>query len=423
MAIGQLSYQPMTGSDVARIIAASMDDSARIQAIQQQAALEQAKNVRMDIAAMIKARRDSENDAREQQLLDSKLAYDQARIEALQNGGFGGQQLLDSKLAVNDARIRAYNRSGEGSDPSGVDSYLDGIIGGESGSPATDAGNGFEGALPESGGAQVLDTSADLFGAGEIGGGGFSAGAGLGAGDPYQTALGDKLAPPSSMNPASGVRLGTDAKPSDMVGQVNVPQMPPWMAKQIKALPPKDRAMALRAWVTKSASEAFKTDKPERPIFHTMPDGSIGQWDEKTQSFITPKGVPEKPVKKIAGTLTERKAILDARSAVEKAARLVTESAGKPKRFWNDSDEELRANLAEKLSKYEMAAESAGIAPDPEVLKLEELAMKKHEEKPASVGDKVYKDESEALAAGHKAGDIIMVVNPKTGKPARARLE
>ncbi len=35
----------------------------------------------------------------------------------------------------------------------------------------------------------------------------------------------------------------------------------------------------------------------------------------------------------------------------------------------------------------------------------------------------VYQSEQEALAAGHQSGDIIMMINPATGKPAKARLK
>lgn len=37
--------------------------------------------------------------------------------------------------------------------------------------------------------------------------------------------------------------------------------------------------------------------------------------------------------------------------------------------------------------------------------------------------DQVFKDEEEALAAGFKVGDEVMLINPRTGKPARAILE
>jgi len=42
---------------------------------------------------------------------------------------------------------------------------------------------------------------------------------------------------------------------------------------------------------------------------------------------------------------------------------------------------------------------------------------------PAVTGaESVYRNEAEARSAGHKAGDVITVLNPATGKPARARL-
>lgn len=39
-----------------------------------------------------------------------------------------------------------------------------------------------------------------------------------------------------------------------------------------------------------------------------------------------------------------------------------------------------------------------------------------------AVADQVFKDEAEARAAGKKGGDEIMIINPRTGKPAKARL-
>lgn len=42
---------------------------------------------------------------------------------------------------------------------------------------------------------------------------------------------------------------------------------------------------------------------------------------------------------------------------------------------------------------------------------------------PSPAQPSVYKDEAEARAAGRKSGEIITVINPKTGQPARARLE
>lgn len=37
--------------------------------------------------------------------------------------------------------------------------------------------------------------------------------------------------------------------------------------------------------------------------------------------------------------------------------------------------------------------------------------------------DTVFKDEAAARAAGHDSGEVVIILNPKTGKPAKARLE
>lgn len=225
----------------------------------------------------------------------------------------------------------------------------------------------------------------------------------------------DTLAP---RNPASGINLQGPTQSGEPIGAAAADEAAPLFG-QNESLPdisgatisPIERAKQrfLAMGLTKVPRDKLATAVQQEEVLDRQ-DKKEASREEMAAKRDTEKAAAEE-ARAARTEATQKRLLLTSQlSSVDREVSQKRAALNKHLESKAERDDEFYARKKE----LEQALQDAGA---------EQTRVKNELNSIGKETEDVFKDEAAARAAGKKSGDIIILINPKTGKPAKARLE